>query len=233
MITNVLNAGSLFTTLDPLKSSVLPPGSIGFVAHIRQVHRPLCYTAETVIIRKGKTGKQRLDSKNIRAPIFLTPELQENEKYIEFLSKELVTLKYYMHIKPVDMLPSILEFTELEFIAWAFAYYRHIISLMELSNPPFKFQGEQFTPLSRVSSLPSKWQNNPQEILDYYKSTTHKREVVSHLRKTYLYLLGCSKLYHQRLNDHVYRSLELLKGFVEAKKMSSKLLKEIVASTES
>jgi len=196
--TNILNPGIKFVVLDEPKDGAFPPGTTGFMGCLtgKSSRNNHVYSAQVVIIRKGKGGKDRVDVNSINTPIFLTDEMQENKAYHEVLP---FGAKYYVHIKTVPMENTLLAMSNIDFIGWAGAYNQYVQNLTGFSNHPFRWPEDKSNPLNITSRLNERWANDPGHLLDLFSSKEFRVKTVNVIRKTEASLIKCVASYQYRL----------------------------------
>jgi hypothetical protein len=200
--TNILNPGIKFIVLDEPKDGAFPPGTTGFMGCLRgsENRRAYVYNANVTIIRKGKGGKDRIDTCSLNTPVFLTEEMQNNKAYLEVLP---MGSKYYVHIRTVPMESNLLEMSNLDFIGWSGAYNQYIQHLIGFSNHGYRWPEDKSDPLNTTAHLSDKWANDPVGLLDLFSSNEYRIKVVNTIRKAEASLIRCVSTYQFKLTQTI------------------------------
>jgi hypothetical protein len=126
LVSKIFNTGTKFIVTDETKDSTFGPGTTGFIAYVKghdQDYSNVIYL-NTVILKRGKTGKRRIDNSELSTPIFdfkddnLTKVMPDEKR------------RYYVHIEPV--LPcegTIQDMSNMDFLGWAHAQAMYIHKL--------------------------------------------------------------------------------------------------------
>jgi len=120
---NLLNPGIKFTVDDGVKDTTLPPGSLGFFSFFKKPDRDYQNVVHgtMVIIRRGKGGQDRLETKDISFPIFTDKRMLEHEEYLP------IGRKLYVHIKEEPFTSkNLMELKPLEFLGWCCSYNKYL-----------------------------------------------------------------------------------------------------------
>lgn len=125
---NLLNPGTKFIATSDVKDTTLPPSSTGFFSYFKNPDRDyqdVAYGAVS-IIRRGKTGQERLESKEISFPVFIDKRMLEQDDYLP------LGRRYYLHIEeePINY-ESLIKAKPLEFLGWSHAY---VMFLKHITN---------------------------------------------------------------------------------------------------
>ena len=121
----VFATGTKFTVTDETKDSTFGPGTTGFITYVKgrdqDFGNVIYYRA--AIIKRGKTGKERLEMSDISTPVF---DL-EDENIHHILPDE--KRRYYVHIRPLIHPENVMDMEDMDFLAYAFAYSRWVRKL--------------------------------------------------------------------------------------------------------
>ena len=126
LTSQIFNTGTKFVVTDDTKDSTYGPGTVGFVSYVKghdQDYTNVVYL-NTVIIKRGKTGKKRIDSNELSTPIFDF----KDDNLVKVMPEE--KRRYYVHIEPV--LPyedAVQNMSDIDFLGWAHAQVRYVQKL--------------------------------------------------------------------------------------------------------
>jgi hypothetical protein len=126
LTSQIFGTGTKFVVMDDTKDGTFGPGTIGFISFVKghdQDYSNVIYI-NTVIVKRGKTGKKRIDNNELSTPIFDFKD--------ENLSKVMPEEKrrYYVHIEQV--LPyedNVQRMSDIDFLGWAYAQTLYVYKL--------------------------------------------------------------------------------------------------------
>ena len=125
----VLNISPLtkFTITDQMETTKILPGTEGFIAFVTSQGSYLS-TAHTIIIKKGKKGKHRIEKVEISVPIIWDPTVPVHDFF-----------GYCSHMDLESSKNSVLDMNDLDFLGWASAYRYLLGHLSQNSTISFQF----------------------------------------------------------------------------------------------
>ena len=181
---NLLETGTQFMISDKAKNPTHLPGSIGFISYLKGLDDSYQNVASvfTIIIRKGKTGKDRLFSCSLRIPIFVfdnkefakilpTVDNRRNFVYIEKNKEQ----KY-----PVNLM----DVSPLYFIGWAAAMAGKL-KMMAGKCKHSKWPSNNKTPVNKILRLPDYFGEDPESSLETYGSLDFRDIFLGEARNMY------------------------------------------------
>lgn len=95
------SSGTPFKILNTIKNYAFPPESKGFTSFVMgaENNNPNIVYRKSIIIRRGKKGKKRLETTVLRSPIFRTPKFIEKLANGEFSTTDnLIDIKIYNNL---------------------------------------------------------------------------------------------------------------------------------------
>jgi len=125
---NLFNPGTKFIATDDIKDTTLPPNSLGFFSFFKSPDRDYqnVVYARVIIIRRGKTGQERIEQKEISLPIFLDKRMLDHEEYLP------IGRRLYLHVKEEPFAErNLMSISPLEFLGWCLAYTRYLKYITE------------------------------------------------------------------------------------------------------
>ena len=208
----LLSPGTKFIVLDNPKEGAFPPGTIGFMGPLlgHDPRKPLTCSAEAIIVRRGKTGKDRLDFCNMSLPTFFNSELQENEKYLKILP---LGAKYYVHIKPMPTENSLMSMSEIDLAGWSAAYCKHIQTLIGYSSHGYNWPEDKSDPMNISNHLRQRWDNDPAALIQLYSSPEFKENLVTTLRRAETSLIRCNVSHQFRIGQIIREAAKTMMAF--------------------
>lgn len=150
LISQIFNTGTKFIVTDDTKDSTFGPGTVGFVSYVKghdQDYSNVVYI-NAAVIRRGKTGKKRIDFSEMSTPIFdfkdenLTKVMPEEKR------------RYYVHIEPV--LPyedRIQKMSDIDFLGWAHSQARYVQKLSTRAKHVAVWPSDSGSILNRILNI--------------------------------------------------------------------------------
>lgn len=184
----LLRAGIKVTVTDEHPSNMYPPGSVGYSSFIKTptLHQSL-YKQLIYIVRRGKTGKERLEAKTFLLPVYLI----NNEKYSEILKQ---TGNYLIFRPEEPVVTNLTSLNTLEFLAWAgayVAYLRNLVRYVDYSPTVWPKDKE----LNNFLHICEHYKADAPEWLEVYGSNTSKLLLIKKIRSFEAELYRCGLKY--------------------------------------
>lgn len=113
---NILKVGTKFRVTDETTDTTFPPGSLGYIAAAKGSDRDYenVLFMYATIIRRGKTGKDRMEMASISLPIFDLKDDALNGKMPDEKRRN------YIHIEPIKSeYKSVHEMPDMDYLGWA------------------------------------------------------------------------------------------------------------------
>lgn len=146
----IFNTGTKFVVTDDTKDSTFGPGTTGFVSYVKghdQDYSNVIYL-HAVVLKRGKTGKRRLDNSELSTPIF---DLKD-ENIHKVMPEE--KRRYYVHIEPI--LPcedTIQNMSDIDFLGWAHSQTMYIHKLSTRAKHISSWPGDLDHFLNRILTI--------------------------------------------------------------------------------
>jgi hypothetical protein len=126
LTSQIFNTGTKFVVMEETKDSTFGPGTTGFISFVKGYDQDFSNVVylNTVVIRRGKSGKKRIDNSELSTPIFDF----KDENLAKVMPEE--KRRYYVHIEPV--LPyedTVQNMSDIDFLGWAHAQTRYVYKL--------------------------------------------------------------------------------------------------------
>lgn len=178
---NLLEAGAKFVVTDRLKDNTFPPGTLGFICQVKGIDENYQNLAKvsTIIVRRGKGGKPRLDFSNVLIPVFMV----EGESFAKILPGE-DSRKYFFHIeREADPINDVRAVESLDFIGWAWAM-AHRIKKMSDSCRHKRWPEDKADPIRRMlNNVGDRFNESSEKCLDEFGHIDFRLEFVDALRR--------------------------------------------------
>jgi len=183
---NILATGSKFIVDKTTTDSSFGPGSIGFISHVKGIDVDFknVFFVSCSLIRKGKSGKTRMDRCEMSMPIFDLSMIKLNEDIIEPFRQIMPEekRKYYVHILPMENTRDVLKMTNEDFLGWLFSYAMFMKRLSTKAKH-IKPWPKENTILSRAQEIDSYWSNHQASCIELFCPEMKRIEAVAELRK--------------------------------------------------
>jgi hypothetical protein len=201
----ILQPGTMFKVTSPTKDSTFGVGTLGCISHVEGSDRtfPNVIYYNVVIIRRGKTGKARLELSQISTPVF-TPECENSEYILPKTDCKGFVFVEYRH----DLIgKSILKFEDQLFLAWAYAYTKYLSRLHSLTTKVQIWPHNEDHILNTIDRLQTKFVDDSQTTIETYTTTQFRKKAVVETRHFEAMLAGCGI-------DYLCRTMRIKKGAI-------------------
>ena len=229
---NLFKPGIKFIATDDIKDTTLPPSSIGFFSFFKNPDRDyqnVIYAVVT-IVRRGKTGQQRVERREISLPIFTDKRMLEHDDYLP------LGRRFYIHIKEEPFSnKNLMEIDTLEFLGWSYTYSRylkHIVNNFVYPNKKANWGGEvicrEWTNIGRV---PEHFAESAEETARVYATKEFRRNFILAARALESKLTKCICSYKKSVIGSILNSSHFLdytnKNYYEV--VNKELVKDTVS----
>lgn len=156
--------GTKFMVTDESVDGTVGPGTTGFVSLVKgqdQDFENVLYLS-TVIIRRGKSGKERLEIVDISTPVFDIDNNWPKDKMPDEKRRN------YVHINPMPMAHNIMILGNIDMIGYGLAYGRLLTKLISrVSGPQAKrFNSEKI--INSFAHLNNYYADDPEGTVEKY-----------------------------------------------------------------
>jgi len=176
----ILDFGTKFIISDRVKNSSYIPGSIGFVSYIKGLDGSYQNVIEinVVLIRKGKTGKERLEFSNIKIPIFTF----DSNNFMKIMPT-VKDRRNFVYINEESMgYTNLMQVSSLNFIGWASALAKKLNVMSSLCTHS-RWPSNKTNPINIMYELPICFNEDPNRSKELYGHSNKFRETF--LRKAF------------------------------------------------
>lgn len=195
---HIFRPGTKFRVTDKTTDGTFGPGSTGFTAFVkgRDQDYPNVVYLSVSMIRRGKSGKNRLDRCEISTPIFdfedeHLPKIMPNEKR-----------RYYVHVEALGKdCSTVLNMKDMDFLGWAYAQALYVYKLSSRAKhyKPWPQSGDDL--LNRVLNLPEYYAEDSGYVRHEYCNTMLRETFVRRLRMIEAMLAKCGLAYMSKISD--------------------------------
>ena len=180
LLSRLLEPGTMFTITDAVKDGVFPPGSLGFVCHIKGIDDSYQDLARVlaIMIRKGKSGKDRVVHTTLFVPIFYV-----DHKGFDKLLPEEGNKKCYVHIaRELPLATDIMQLTPMAFLGQAAALSKWIRHMSDQCKHK-KWPEAKSHPVNIMKRLPDIFEEDPEEFVSKYTTDEFKESFTREARR--------------------------------------------------
>jgi len=178
----ILDTGTKFTISDRIKNPSHIPGSMGFVASLNGLDDSYqnVVNISTILIRKGKTGKERLEYSRLRVPVFVF----DSKNFAKILPTVENRSNFVYIDKEKDQHNNLMEVASLDFMGWATAMSNKL-KLMASKCKHSKWPSDNKNPINRMLRLPDYFPEDPAGHIDIYGSSEFRSTFLNASRSMY------------------------------------------------
>lgn len=211
LTSQIFNTGTKFVVTDDTTDSTLGPGTVGFISYVKghdQDYTNVVYL-NTVIIKRGRTGKKRISNNELSTPIFdfkddnLTKVMPEEKR------------RYYVHIEPlVSNNNAIQNMSDIDFLGWSHAQTRYIQKLSTRAKHIAVWPADQEHFLNKILNINENYDDDMDDSLTNSlfreKFSRNIRMLESTLVKSaLLYMCKVSELERRAITDLYQEGLNI------------------------
>lgn len=178
----ILDAGTKFMISNKIKNPSLIPGSIGFMSSLCGLDDSYqnVVSINTVLIRKGKTGKERIETCRLKIPVFTF----DSEKFVKILPT-IENRRNFVYIdKEKNQHSNLMEVTSLNFLGWSVAM-AHRLRLMSSKCKHSKWPSSNKNPVNKIHRLPDFFEEDPEGHLNFYNNLEIRESFITEARSMY------------------------------------------------
>ncbi|TET61130.1 MAG: hypothetical protein E3J47_05850 [Candidatus Stahlbacteria bacterium] len=178
----ILDTGTKFTISDKIKNPSHIPGSVGFISSLGGLDDSYqnVVSMNTVLIRKGKTGKDRIEICRLKMPVFTF----DSENFAKILPT-IENRKSFVYIdKEENQHNNLMEVTSLDFLGWSVAM-SHRLRLMASRCKHNKWPSSNKNPVNKILRLPDYFREDPGGHLNFYENLEVRESFIDEARVMY------------------------------------------------
>jgi len=176
----LLEPCSMFKVTDAVKDTLFPPGTLGFISFVRGTDDSYQNLAKVsaIMIRKGKSGKQRILNGSLFLPIFHI----DHEGFNKLMPDE-GSKKGYVQIEP-DLPPTVdlMALSPMAFLGYAVALSKRIKFMSEKCRHK-KWPEAKSHPVNILKRMPDCFEENPEGYTQEYSKAEFRDSFVKEARR--------------------------------------------------
>jgi hypothetical protein len=192
---SLFNPGTRFMVTDDVKEATFGPGTVGIMSHVKSADSDYEDVAHILVsvIKRGKGGKERLNSTALSVPIFFDKKMLDHKNYLP------TGRRHYVHIEPYPFkAQDLMKINPMNFLGWATSYAKYLHFLADSIAKPKKglWPQDGKNPLAVGIRLCDYFSNDEAETIERYGNRIEWREsFITQSRKMESALVKCSLRY--------------------------------------
>jgi hypothetical protein len=214
MTSQIFATGTKFVVTEETTDGTFGPGTTGFISYVKGRDQDFgnVFYYRAVVIKRGKTGKERLDIADISTPVFeldkdVIGKIMPDEKR-----------RYYVHLKPKSMPRNVLDMPPMDFLGYSLAYSRWIRKLTTRSKHVNAWPNNTDDILNTYVRMDDYFEEDSEYALDRFCREDRRVEFVRKIRIMESTLVKCSLSYmHIVAGIETWALNELAKPAIELK----------------
>lgn len=175
----LFEAGAKFAVSEFIKDSTFGPGTTGFVSYIDALDESYQNLAKVVVatIRRGKSGKERLDINSFYIPIFYF----DNENFRKLMPND--NRKHYVHIeRDMEHVQSVEDMDPIDFLGWAAAMITRLRRMNENCKHK-RWPEDKSNPLNQMKRAIDHFEGESESILDKMTNADFRMAFINECRQ--------------------------------------------------
>lgn len=229
---NIFSTGNRFIVTDKTTDGTFGPGTIGIISYVKGVDTYCTNVVylSTVVLKRGKTGKIRLDTEQVSAPIFNFGNMAASDIMPDKKRKR------YIYIKPE--IPKEIEYTifdmsNIDYLGWALSWIRYLYQLLQYTKPFGIWPAKNSNIMNRMLEIDRIWKENEGYAIEEYCNKTSRKKFTEHMRIMESTLVNCSLSYMLKIAEIEVQAIKYLIRCNEnkTKKICENKLLEVTLNT--
>ncbi len=197
----IFTTGTKFIVTENTKDSTFGPGTTGFMSYVKGHDQdyPNVVYLQTVILKRGKNGKKRLDKSELSTPVFDI----NDENMAKVMPEE--KRRYYVHIEPViPFEKDVMNMINMDFIGWAHCQAIYINKLSRRSNLMNSWPEDSDHYLNKILNINEYF---TEDIANEYSEYEFRRKFIHIIRKLESTLVKSALIYMMKLSEIEKRAI--------------------------
>jgi len=228
---NILSTGNKFVVTEKTVDGTFRPGTVGIISYIKGIDTGCSNVVylTAIILKRGKTGKLRIDSEQVSTPIFNFRTMDSSGIMPDKKRKR------YVFIEPcVQIYNTIHEMENLEFLGWALSWALYLQKLSKCTKPFCIWPRKNNNIMNKMINISSYWYENSEYAVENFSSHQQREKFVKQMRTLESTLVNCSLSYMLKVTESEINAADYLLNHINKEKVcneevlyaTSKLFKE-------
>lgn len=207
---NMLATGAKFIVDDKTNDTAFGPGTTGFISYVKGTDSDYenVFFAVCSIIRRGKTGKTRMDKGELSMPIFDVESIIEKEKIVDnpVIIENIRQImpnekrKYYVHIESLSNNRNILEMSQEDYLGWLLAYSMYLKKLSTKAKY-LRVWLKDNNIVDAATNIPIYWGEDQKNCIEVFCPEEQRLKMITELRRFELTYRQSALSYLKRISE--------------------------------
>lgn len=187
------------------------PETLGFVSYIKgSGNGNNLMTCQTVILRRGKSGRPRLDWSTLITPVFYNAK-----SIIEIMG---LNIKYSVLIEKLPVESDITIMTDADFLGWITSktlFLHHLTQNYGKNGGKITWPMGKHHILNAILAIPRNFDGDPDYIRELYRNTDKRAECIFNIRQMEVKLVQYIAKYNIFLLDRIRKAIKAVENKAE------------------
>lgn len=208
---NIQNTGTKFIVDQRTEDTTFGPGTTGFISFVmgRDCDYSNVVHLQASIIKRGKSGKERIEMCELSMPIFDT-----NSEHIKKMMPD-DKRRGYLHITTLPKSGSLLDVSNIEFLGWGLAYSRFLHQLSLKAKQASPWPGSSSDLLNVFNNIEDYYNEEPSSTKTTYSSIEVRKEFINKARVVEATLTKCLFSYKSKVAQLEYVAAKSVKEYTD------------------
>lgn len=204
---NILSTGNKFVVTEKTDDGTFRPGTTGVVSYVKGVDTGCSNVVylTAVILKRGKTGKPRMDLEQISTPIFNFKTMDSSEIMPDKKRKR------YVFTEPTPQTyRTIYEMEGLDFLGWALSWVLYLQKLSKCTKPFCIWPRKSNDIMNRMLNISSFWYENAEYTIEDFCASPQREKFINRMRTLEATLVNCSLAYMIKVTESEVNAADYL-----------------------
>ena len=204
---NILSTGNKFVATEKTADGTFRPGTTGIISYIKGIDTGCSNVVylTAVILKRGKTGKSRIDLEQVSTPIF-SFETMDSSGIMPDKKR-----KRYIFTEPAPQTyRTIYEMEGLDFLGWALAWTLYLQKLSKCTKPFCIWPRKSGDIMNRMLNISSFWYENAEYAIEDFCSSKKREKFINRMRTLESTLVNCSLSYMIKVTESEVNAADYL-----------------------
>lgn len=204
---NILSTGNKFVVTEKTVDGTFRPGTIGVISYIKGIDTGCSNVVylTAVVLKRGKTGKPRIDLEQVSTPIF-SFETMDSSGIMPDKKR-----KRYIFTEPAPQTyRTIYEMEGLEFLGWSLAWVLYLRKLSKCTKPFCIWPRKNGDLMNKMLNISSFWYENAEYTVEDFCSPLQREKFINRMRTLESTLVNCSLSYMIKVTESEVNAADYL-----------------------
>ena len=204
---NILSTGNKFVVTEKTADGTFRPGTTGIISYIKGIDTGCSNVVylTAVILKRGKTGRSRLDLEQVSTPIFNFETMGSSGIMPDKKRKR------YIFTEPCPQRDhTIHEMDGLEFLGWSLAWTLYLQKLSKCTKPFCIWPRKNGDIMNKMLNISSFWYENSEHTIENFCSSQQRNKFINRMRILESTLINCSLAYMIKVTESEVNAADYL-----------------------